>query len=208
MIDTPKKIWIPKVKKRYIPLKYSDDIEDGFFDYTHYGKLVFKPKVNRKAHTRNDIITYNHAEDWDELTKGLKIGDTVSAHPRKIFISIMKKYWDCLCKRPRVVQSSGTKSQLTPEYSHLCVVKCQGTDHRTEWGAEGMDWILMQPVDDKESNKAANNLVATGECNFDLEKRSKPTTSVLWIAFVHRKGEEITLFCRRILSWMLGYQSK
>ena len=46
MIDTPKKIWIHKVKNRYILLDYSDDIDNGFFDYTHYGKAVFKPKVD------------------------------------------------------------------------------------------------------------------------------------------------------------------
>ena len=61
MIDTPKMIWKPKVKNRYIPLEYSYDIDDEFFDYTHYGKAVFKPKVYWKAHTQNYIITYNHA---------------------------------------------------------------------------------------------------------------------------------------------------
>ena len=60
MIDTPKMIWTPKVKNRYIPLDYSDDIDDGSFDYNHYVKSVFKPKVNWKAHTRNDTITYIH----------------------------------------------------------------------------------------------------------------------------------------------------
>ena len=61
MIDTPKMIWIDTVQNRYIPLDYSDDIDDGFFDYTHYGKSVFKQKVNWKSHTWNDSITYNHA---------------------------------------------------------------------------------------------------------------------------------------------------
>ena len=41
---------------------------------------------------------------------------------------------------------------------------------KTDWIAEGMALILMHPDDDKESNKAAKNLVATSECNFDLEK--------------------------------------
>ena len=63
MSDTPKNIWRPKVKNRYIPLDYLDDIDDGLFDYTNYGKSVFKQKVFWKAHTRNDIITYNHAEN-------------------------------------------------------------------------------------------------------------------------------------------------
>ena len=33
-----------------------------------------------------------------------------------------------------------------------------------------MVWILTQPADEKESNKSAKKLVATGECNFDMEK--------------------------------------
>ena len=36
-----------------------------------------------------------------------------------------------------------------------------------------MAWILMQPADDKESKKAAKKIVATGECNFYLEKNGK-----------------------------------
>ena len=63
MIENPKNIWRPKVNNRYTPLGYSYDIGDGFFDYNHYGKAVFKPKVDWKAHTWNDIITYNHADD-------------------------------------------------------------------------------------------------------------------------------------------------
>ena len=64
MIENPKNIWRPKVNNRYTPLGYSYDIGDGFFDYNHYGKAVFKPKVGWKSHTRNYIISYNHAEDW------------------------------------------------------------------------------------------------------------------------------------------------
>ena len=79
MIYKPRKIWRSKVKNWYITLDYSDDIDDGFFDYTQYGKSLFKPKVDCKVHTRNDMITYNNSEDRDELTKGLKIGDTASA---------------------------------------------------------------------------------------------------------------------------------
>ena len=60
MIDIPKKIWIPEVKNRYIPLDYSDDIDDGFFVYTCYGKAVFKPKFYWKAYTWNDLIIYNY----------------------------------------------------------------------------------------------------------------------------------------------------
>ena len=79
MIETPKQIWIPKVKNLFILIDYLDDIDDGFFDYIHYGKAVFKPKVDWKVYTQNDIITYVYAEDCDKWTKDLKIGDTASA---------------------------------------------------------------------------------------------------------------------------------
>ena len=39
-----------------------------------------------------------------------------------------------------------------------------------------MAWILIQPDDDEESNKSAKKLVATGECDFDVEKN----VSRLW----------------------------
>ena len=63
MIDTPKMIWRLKVHNWYIPLDYSDDIDDGSFDYHYYGKSIFRTNFDWKAHTRNDIITYNHAKD-------------------------------------------------------------------------------------------------------------------------------------------------
>ena len=46
MIDTPKKIWRPKENNYYIPIDCSYEIEDGSFDYTNYGKSVFKLKVD------------------------------------------------------------------------------------------------------------------------------------------------------------------
>ena len=128
MFHTPKNIWRPKVKNQYIPLDYSDDIEYGFFDCYHYGKAVFKPMVYWKAYTWNVIITYNHAEDCDELTQGLKIGETDSAESRERLISIIKSTGTVYEKGSRVVQSSGMNSRLTPEHPHLCFVKCQGTD--------------------------------------------------------------------------------
>ena len=97
MIDNLNKIWRPEVQNRYIPLDYSDEIVSGLFDYTHYGKSVFKPKVDCKAHTRNDIITYNQVDDWINLTQGLKIGDTEYSELRARLISIIKKYQEYFC---------------------------------------------------------------------------------------------------------------
>ena len=97
MIDNPNNIWRPKVQNRYIPLDYPDDIDKGLFDYTHYGKLVFKPKVDWNSLTRNDIITYNHVDYWSYLTQGLKIVDTEYSELRARLISIIKKYQEYFC---------------------------------------------------------------------------------------------------------------
>ena len=41
---------------------------------------------------------------------------------------------------------------------------------KTDWSAEGMGWILMQPADDIESTKATKSLLKCGECTFDRSK--------------------------------------
>ena len=48
----------------------------------------------------------------------------------------------------------------------------------TDWSAEDMGWIIMQPVCDAESIAATAHLNSTGECKFDLTKsgaRLRPT---------------------------------
>ena len=49
---------------------------------------------------------------------------------------------------------------------------------KTDWSAEGMGWIMMQPADDDESVAATKIVLETGECIFDLTKngaRLRPT---------------------------------
>ena len=41
---------------------------------------------------------------------------------------------------------------------------------KTDWSAEGMGWVLMQPAGDEESIAATKLLSTTGECKFDLTK--------------------------------------
>ena len=41
---------------------------------------------------------------------------------------------------------------------------------KTVCSAEGMGWILMQPANDKESQKATSHLKKTEECLFGLSK--------------------------------------
>ena len=49
---------------------------------------------------------------------------------------------------------------------------------KTDWNSEGMGWILMQPVDDKESIKAMEKLASTGIYLFDLSKNGARLKSI------------------------------
>ena len=41
---------------------------------------------------------------------------------------------------------------------------------KTDWSAEGMGWILMQPAQDEASLAATKLLIETGEVTFDIAK--------------------------------------
>ena len=42
VIEVPPKFWRPKEVNKYVPLEYADDIEEGVFDFVHYGKTLFR----------------------------------------------------------------------------------------------------------------------------------------------------------------------
>ena len=50
----------------------------------------------------------------------------------------------------------------------------------TECSDEGMSWILMQPADDKESQKATAHLKNTGEFLFNLSKHGAQLKPVVF----------------------------
>ena len=68
-IELPTKVWRPKVLNKYIPVDYSDDIDEGVFDYKHYGKTVFRPKMKWAERSRSDLILFNKMMDTAELEK-------------------------------------------------------------------------------------------------------------------------------------------
>ena len=65
----PPKIWRPKTLTRYISLDYGTDIDDGKFDYSHYGNTVLRPKLKWVDRGRDDLIIFDEKEDMDELVK-------------------------------------------------------------------------------------------------------------------------------------------
>ena len=54
---------------------------------------------------------------------------------------------------------------------------------KTDWSAEGMVWILMQPADDEDDQKATTHLKNTGQCLFDFSKHG---TQLKPVAFGYR----------------------
>ena len=70
------------------------------------------------------------------------------------------------------LKKSRTSSPVLAQFDPLKLIVL-----KTDWSSEGMGWILMQPVDDEKSTRAATTLKETGKCLFDLTKngaRLKP----------------------------------
>ena len=58
MITLPPKIWRPKPLNKYIPIDYAYDVDDGIFDYSFYGKTVFRPTQRWSDRPMNDMINF------------------------------------------------------------------------------------------------------------------------------------------------------
>ena len=72
IIELPPKIYRPKVQNKYIPLDYGTKIDGGIFDYTHFGKSMFKTTIDGTNHKRTEMITCSKEIDPDELEKSLE----------------------------------------------------------------------------------------------------------------------------------------
>ena len=97
VIELPTKVWHPKVLNKYDPIDYSDNIDESIFDYSHYGKTVFRPKLKRADRPRHNLITFETKKDIAELEKGLRIGKLVPLSTTRAIRNLVIKYWDCLC---------------------------------------------------------------------------------------------------------------
>lgn len=76
-----------------------DDIRDGVFEFESYGKCVFKSNIERDKGSRTDIISYNNDMDKYKLKVDIHIGNQAIKYTREMIISIIKNYWDCICKK-------------------------------------------------------------------------------------------------------------
>ena len=69
IIELPPNIYRLKIQNKYIPLDYGTGIDGGIFDYTNFGKSMFKPTIYWKNHKRTDMITYSEEINHAELEK-------------------------------------------------------------------------------------------------------------------------------------------
>ena len=99
MIQLPPKIWRPNPENKYIPVNYSNDIDEGVFNFSHHGKTVYCPKEKWSDSDRDDVILFDHDNDIKELMDNLHIGDTVEQKYKDDIIHIIKDCWDCFCAR-------------------------------------------------------------------------------------------------------------
>ena len=68
-IELPSNIYRLEVQNKYIPLDYGTKINGGIFDYTHFGKSMFKPIIYWTNHKRTHMITYRKEINRAELRK-------------------------------------------------------------------------------------------------------------------------------------------
>ena len=74
---------------KYVQLDYSDDIDEGIFDYAVYSNAVFRPSISWSSRDCNDIMTYDHSKYNKELSKCLKIGKRVNLNNTRAIKSLV-----------------------------------------------------------------------------------------------------------------------
>ena len=145
MIETPPKIWRPKIKSKYIPVDSLSDVDDGLFDYTHYGKCVFRPGSSKTQAPppRQDLIPFDPTKDKEELDKHFKIGEHVSATNKQRVLTLIKRYWDCFCKEGAKRTILGYEFSIDTGGSQpVCTKQTQYGPHETKIIMEQIQALL------------------------------------------------------------------
>lgn len=83
------------MQSQYRLPEYATEIDDGVFDFQHYGNCVFRPKLTWDPGERDDLIAFDPSKHMDELQSGLRINPLVDASVKDDIIQIIKDYWDC-----------------------------------------------------------------------------------------------------------------
>ena len=94
VIEVPPKIWHQKPDDRYIPLDYSNDIDDGVFLFERYGRTIHRPVVPF-TNTRTDIHHWDLARDSSEFNRNFVINPTASPSVKATIVDTIHSHWDC-----------------------------------------------------------------------------------------------------------------
>jgi hypothetical protein len=96
VIEVPPKVWRPKPTDKYLPMDYSDDIDDGVFIFEQYGKSMRRQRAPFvQTRDPSDIHLWDGLRDKVEFDKGFKIAATVDPSARQAVVSIIEENWDC-----------------------------------------------------------------------------------------------------------------
>jgi hypothetical protein len=94
VIDVPPKIWRPKPVDRYIPIDYSDDLDESVFLFERYGRALSCPPVPH-LNERTDIHLWDSNRDQAEFEKHFIIDPDAAPPIRAAIVDIIQSHWDC-----------------------------------------------------------------------------------------------------------------
>jgi hypothetical protein len=94
VIAVPPKLWRPKPADHYIPMDYSNDIDESVFLFEQHGRAICHPPTPF-SNIRTDIHQWDHDRDIAEFTKNFVVGPTIDPAVRSSIVSIIQAHWDC-----------------------------------------------------------------------------------------------------------------
>ena len=96
----PPKIWRPKVTSKYtIPGYGSNDVDEGFFDFTNYTKCIFCPHIEVSRLCQRDyVLLLDQILDMDELLTSLRINGYITETIINRVKQIIMDLWGCSAK--------------------------------------------------------------------------------------------------------------
>ena len=94
VIEVPPKIWRPKPIDRYIPMDYSNDIDESVFEFEQFGRTICHPP-EPFINVRTDVHQWERSRDQPEFDKNFVIGLDVDLATRTAIVDIIESHWDC-----------------------------------------------------------------------------------------------------------------
>ena len=92
LTEVPLEVWRPKVQNKYITPDYTNDVDEGVFDFEQYGKALYRPQQTWKEGSDKNLITFNNDKNGKELNKHIKLNSRVTLGVRERLTLILKTY--------------------------------------------------------------------------------------------------------------------